>query len=72
MDDYCFICYRKNEMIILDCSHSLCKKCYKNILNDVCPFCRSTFIREVERVFSVKYLYFSIKEKHLEKLRVYY
>lgn len=44
----CLICYESDlnasgmeNMVFLDCFHSLCKLCLVNLQNKVCPFCRS-------------------------------
>ena len=40
----CNICYEENiperKIVVLECKHDLCKKCYDKLLQNTCPFCR--------------------------------
>ena len=43
MED-CTICYLKtNKWKVLPCQHKLCKKCYIQLRQATCPYCRSEF-----------------------------
>ena len=44
----CIICYEYNDMIIFDCSHSICIVCYEKIINtsSLCPICRNHIDRK--------------------------
>jgi len=48
----CRICYENvpsNNLEILECSHSLCKKCLGKLRCLLCPFCRNPIIRSVTK-----------------------
>ena len=40
----CPVCYRKaeeTELLLLECSHALCKTCFRRLLQYFCPMCRN-------------------------------
>ena len=48
----CLICYETqvavDEMVLLECMHALCKCCYNQLQQQICPFCRTAINHEVK------------------------
>mgnify|MGYP000140196007 CR=1 FL=1 len=57
----CFICYtmsNSDNFVFLECSHSICSKCFFCLSKDLCPFCRfiisKNFKKEIKDRVRVK------------------
>lgn len=55
----CHICYSEvnpEKMRFLECMHSLCCDCLKNLQQKICPFCRAEIkieIKQIENSFNL-------------------